>query len=924
MTPTRTGVQAPVTEERCLAFGPFVLYPHQQVLLREGKTVSLGSRAMSLLLALAGHPGELVEKQTLMRLAWPRAVVEECNLRAQVVALRKALGEGDGVSYIATVPGRGYRFIAPINAASPATLRPPMAARVGLPALATQVIGRTAEIQALGQRLLLQRFVTLTGAGGIGKTTLAVATAWQMLADFSLGAAYVDLTSATDANEVEAALAEGWAAYSNRSVAQGELRFLLVLDHPEQALEPLAGAVQNLLGQRTNCYVLVCSREPLHALGEQVQTLSPLALPSAPHGLTLAEAMAYPSVELLVSRIVAHNPGFTLQAPDSSALTALCQQLDGNPLALEIVAARARAFALHDLVGLLEGNFCLHMTGLRGTVPRHRSLAASHDWTYASLTEAERCTFRQLGVFSGVFSLGAAKATVETASRHGVDVASTLEALVGKSLLMPVSSPEGKGFCLAQATRLYAREKLDQHRETHLTAARQARFVKAQLSEAVTLLDRLPASQWLSRYAPQIDGVRTALQWAFSEGAEPGLGVELTVLSAPLWLRVSKLREGQAWIDTGLLRAEHCTLAPTGARMQLRTLAASLLSLTEGGGTQVRHTWNAVLLEAQACEDAPHQLRALWGLWHDAVISGQGAQALVFAQRYLALDAGPGEGAGRLMGKRMQAVALFYQADLAGARKALGEALEAPVVPASHLIDVHFDQRLAARALQAQVQLLEGHHRHGLLLIAGTVHDAIGLNHPATLWYCLCYSALPLALLAGTLSKATEYLELLEQSLGEQPFALWLRYSQCFACVLRLRTQADEATVTALGGLLGELREHQDTPLYALFAAEHAQGLAALGLPQWGLDALEHALERVRARREHWFLPELLRLRASLLRRSGASRQVVCTGLHQARVAAEAQGAGFWAARVSADLAALRGQRGTADSLNAGPMERAG
>ncbi|MFF7707091.1 winged helix-turn-helix domain-containing protein [Pseudomonas sp. NPDC007930] len=916
----------------CLAFGPFVLYPQQYMLLRGGEPVNLGSRALSLLVALATRPGELVEKHELLSLVWPKAVVEECNLRAQVVALRRALGENDDFGYIVTVPGRGYRFIAPVSqpALEPAAAALPMAP-ASLPNLATRVIGRDEVIQGLTEQLLRRRFVTLTGPGGVGKTTVALAAANCLREAFSLGSAFVDLAAAASAYQVQGMLANalgisvpGQAPLLQ--VAPNESgRFLLVLDNCEHVLDHLAGAVETLLQQGPQYFVLVSSREPLHAEGEYVQDLPPLAAPAPRSGLGIKQAMAYPGVELFIKRVATHDPDFVFQDADVDAVAAICRKLDGNALAIEIAAARARAFGVHDLVELLDSSFRLQMTGRRTALPRHRTLSATLDWTYAMLSEHEQAMLRQLAVFNGCFSLETVKAVVDIEPQPAFEVAPALESLVGKSLLTAFEHQQGKRYRLLETTRLYALEKLNQHGEAAHIGYRHAHHVKAQLTEALALLDRLPPGKWLARHASEIDSVRTALQWAFAEGGEVALGVELTLLSAPLWLRLSLLGECQAWIEQGLQRVDEGEAQP-GTRMVLRTFAASILTLTHGGGPRVRQAWEGVLADAELLADSQHQLRALWGLWNDRVCCNQHVEALALAKRYLALSQRDHVEDRQLMGKRMLAIALFYQADLAGARQAIGEALSSPFAPRSHIIDVHFDQRLAARALKAQVQMLEGNLGQALVTLDSYLGDAINLNHPATLWYCLCYSALPVALLAGSEHKAGEYLGLLKGSITSQELPLWWRYSQCFECVVQLRKQVREDTVAQLGELLGALREQNDTPLYSLFSSEYVQALGALGLPQWGLDALEQTLARVCERQERWFLPELLRVKAALLQQAqgNAGREAALATLEQAREAAQAQGAVFWLSRIETDLARLQGPRRAGLANERGSLERAG
>ena len=258
----------PAAAENVLGFGPFLLLARQHVLLRNGEPVSLGSRALYLLIALATRAGELLEKTELIAFAWPKVVVEECNLRAQIVALRRALGDDGNFSYIVTVPGRGYRFVAPVTVqtAGEESL-PVLCARTEEPAPpvpSCEVIGRDSLISSLAEQLLSQRFVTLTGPGGIGKTTVATAVAQRLAHESKLDTCFVDLAPATSGQWVAGMLASalGIQTVSTEplptiAAALAERRLLLVLDNCEHVLPAAADAVETLLRCAPQCYVPV-------------------------------------------------------------------------------------------------------------------------------------------------------------------------------------------------------------------------------------------------------------------------------------------------------------------------------------------------------------------------------------------------------------------------------------------------------------------------------------------------------------------------------------------------------------------------------------------------------------------------------------------------------------------------------------------
>lgn len=259
----------------------------------------------------------------------------------------------------------------------------------------------------------------------------------------------------------------------------------------------------------------------------------------------------------------------------------------------------------------------------------------------------------------------------------------------------------------------------------------------------------------------------------------------------PLWLRLSLVSECRTWVAKGLA-SNAITPLPLRQRMLLHTALASVLMLTYGTGGEMREAWRQVRDDARDLGDAEHKMRALWGavdrpLWLQPI-----CRSLELAERYLALNS---SGNQQLLGKRMRAVALFHMGDLQGARQNIDEALGSPSAPRSHIIDVHFDQRIAARCLKAKVQLLEGEVDPALRLIGACVDEAVSLDHPATLWYTLCLGAIPLALLTSNLPKMRYYLGLLQDSTTCQDLHIWRQFRRCFESILLIRQGSPEEGV---------------------------------------------------------------------------------------------------------------------------------
>src|SRR5438105_2267009 len=273
-------------DEQAISFGPYRLLSAQRLLLEGDTPVRLGSRAFDTLAALVGRAGEVVGKEELIARVWPQTFVEDANLKIQVSALRRALGDGHaGRRYIVTVPGRGYNFVAPVSLEElPPTIAP--AGVHNLPLAMTRMIGRDETVAALISRLSRQRLVTILGPGGIGKTTLALAVAERMIADYEHGVWLIDLAPLGDPRLVPSAVATvlGLEVHTENplpSLVAGlrDKRMLLLLDNCEHVIDATASLAAAVLSGVPRVNILATSREPLGVAGEPPHRLGPLRSP---------------------------------------------------------------------------------------------------------------------------------------------------------------------------------------------------------------------------------------------------------------------------------------------------------------------------------------------------------------------------------------------------------------------------------------------------------------------------------------------------------------------------------------------------------------------------------------------------------------------------------------------------------------------
>ena len=376
--------------------------------------VALSSRAMGILATLTERPGEVITKQELLARVWPDAVVVEAALRFHMVALRRALGVGEGGKrFITTVPGRGYCFVAELESspdAAESRARPPPTAPRPLPARPTRIVGRDAVVEDLIRQVELQRFVTVVGPGGIGKTTAALMAAHNWQAKHGGAAVFVDLgefspdSPETLAEAVCVMLGVAPQGTSALECILDRLRTretLIVLDTCEAVIDPAARLAESLVASAPGVRVLATSREALRAAGEIVYRIEALAAPPPGPGLTAKEALTYPAVQLFVQRVAANRAGFELGDQQAATVAAICRELGGMALAIELAAGRVDAFGIQQVADLLATEFALAWPGRRTAAPRQQTLRATLNWSHELLDAAERKVFRRLSVFRG-------------------------------------------------------------------------------------------------------------------------------------------------------------------------------------------------------------------------------------------------------------------------------------------------------------------------------------------------------------------------------------------------------------------------------------------------------------------------------------------------------------------------------------------
>jgi predicted ATPase/DNA-binding winged helix-turn-helix (wHTH) protein len=554
-------------------FGRFAVEPKARRLLVDGKLARLSDRAFDLLVALIACRERMVDKNELLDMVWPGTVVEESNIYVHVSALRKLLGS----SVITTVPGRGYRFAGKLEglpeAPAPQMLAPflppgvrhdrrgagapaiePERRMLGnLPAALPALYGRSDHLPTVLALLQNHRLITLVGAGGIGKTRMALAAASIEQERWPDGVWLVELARTIDPAGIRGVVAQALGigepgpgqVIDELAVALRSRRMLLVLDNAEHLLAAVAAFAANLLAQAPRIKLLVTSREPLHLPQEQQFRVPPLAVPLDAQA---ADPREFGALALFEARAAAVDPRFNLNTRNAPAIADICRRLDGLPLAIELAAARVTLLGIDALGAQLRDGFRVLAAGAVAADSRHQTLRATFDWAHALLDDQEQTLLRRLGVFVGGFTLELAQQVAADESpgpklpweRGGpvLDewaILDLLGALIDKSLVV-TDFGERPRYRLLETTRAYALDKLEQAREQSVLAERHARAICRLFcqTEAAKNGDggTLSTAGLLQLLLPELDNLRRARDWAMGATGNRQLAIALSAASA--------------------------------------------------------------------------------------------------------------------------------------------------------------------------------------------------------------------------------------------------------------------------------------------------------------------------------------------------------------------------------------------------------
>jgi predicted ATPase/DNA-binding winged helix-turn-helix (wHTH) protein len=897
-----------------------------------GSAVPVGGRAFEIIEVLAQSAGELVTKDELMNRVWPGAIVMDSTLHVHAAAVRKALGPYRGL--LKTESRRGYRLLGDWTVRRHGAAKPavdPQQIRVigeapptNISAAVTRLVGRSAAVQRLHDLVSANRVVTLTGPGGIGKTTLALQVARRVLGEFADGGWLVELASLSDPRLVPSAVAGvlGLSLGSNINSAEavaraiGGKRLLLVLDNCEHVIEAAATLAEMCVRLCPRATILATSRELFRIEAEYAYRVPPLEVP-AKEQTGADQILSHSAPELFIARASELGSDVLSRAEDLPTIAAICRQLDGIPLAIEFAASRAATLGVEPVAAGLCDRFAMLKNARRTTLPRHRTLRATLDWSYELLPEAERLLLRRLAIFSGSFSLHAANAVTNRGDVPQTAIADGVANLIAKSLVTTDFTAGGGYFRLLETTRVYALSRLAESGEQQDYSRRHAEYYKA-------LLERVQ-NEWEKRSIPlaHVDNVRAALEWCFGADGGLAIGVGLAAVAAPAFLAMSLLPECRSWSERAIRALDDAT---TGGAEEMHLQASLGVSSmhVHGQSDAARVALNRSLAIAEARGDVLNQVGLLGMLSMFDVRDGDFKTSLQYAKLSRAKLSSEPDGtvenaaamalANSILGRALQFVGEHNESRLE---------LEASFrywcrSPQTTEVYLGLDHHILVGIGLARNLWLQGHPAQAMEGARRTIRDAERKFHPASLGLALSWAP-GIFLWTGDLHGAEEHTDWLLAHAETYSLRPYLAVARGYRGSLAISRGDARVGIEDLQNCLEQLHAMRYRMLSTGFKLALVEGLVAIGLFGKALALIEETISLVEVNGDLVHMPEALRVQGRVLRcmpqrRAHDAERCLVRSLDWSR----RQGARSWELRTAVDLAALwaaQGQPGRARAL---------
>jgi predicted ATPase len=793
-----------------------------------------------------------------------------------------------------------------------------------LPSRLLRMVGRADDALMVSARLAATRFVTILGAGGVGKTTVAVAVAHDLVEAFAGIVLFVDLGMLSDPSLVPTAVASmlGLTVQSEDATPGliaylRDKRLLLILDSCEHLIEAVAPLASRIFVAAPQVHILATSREALRVEGEHVYRLDPLACPPDDPALTAVVAQSFPATQLFLERAAAGGARLELGDADAPIVASICRKLDGVALAIELAARRVEAYGLEQTAALLDKRLTLQWPGQRTAPPRHKTLQATLDWSFELLSGLERRVLRRLAVFVGHFTLDAALAVATSATVDQALVFGAIDNLVAKSMVATRPAGAMMRYRLLDTTRAYTLEIGIDEAEAADLAMRHASYYRRWLEQTGTEWPSLSNGVDRSPYFAGLNNVRAALEWCFGVNGNAEMGIGLAAAAAPVFSTMSLLTECHRWSERAILALDDGTRGGS-EEMHLRAALGMSLMFSHGESDAARAALSRSLAIAEARGDVVNQVRLL-GLLHIFHMRRADFKTALHHARRSAGVAGTIVDPAAVASAHYQLGASLYLAgDLNGARVELEAALQhGPSTPQTRSLFLGFDHHHWANITLARTLWFQGHPAEAVERIGLAVTDAERMGHPVSLAIALQWAA-SMFLSTGDLGSAEEHIDWFIAHAESHSLGPYVAVGRGLKGQLAIRQGEARAGIESLRDCLEKMRAARYQVLSTEFNISLVQGLAATGRFAEAFALLDEAIGLVEANGDVTYMPELLRVKGGLLLsmpqpRGDEAEKCFMGSLELSR----RYGARAWELRAAIDLAALWSAQGRSERARA-------
>jgi len=784
----------------------------------------------------------------------------------------------------------------------------PATANSNLPTTTTRVVGRRESIELIIRNLKTARLVSIVGAGGIGKTTVALAVAEEAVASFKDGVWLVDFARLKESSLVPNAIAAatGLVVHSS-NVMPALCRFLrdretlLVLDNCEHMTGTIGPCVAQILADAPRVHVLTTSRAPLRLPDEQAHRLPGLSIPPVSTGLTAKDALTFAAIELFMERATDRLQSFSLSDADAPAVADICRNLDGIALAIELAAMRIDVFGVRGLQKQLDDRFRL-LGERRAGLERHRTLAATLDWSYGLLPAREATLLRVVSVFAGVFSLDDASA-VSNVPR--AEAAMCLSELAAQSLLSVDTDAENATYRPLETTRAYCLEKLLANGEDAAVRVRHAEHLCEVIRTAAAELSQRPAREWGAVYGRYLDDLRAALGWAGADPSRRALLIQLTSCGTVLWNHFSLTAESRDHLSRAVSELHYAGSAGSAVEMNLQHALAGAILYTRGIVPEAKQAMDRARDIAMLQEDTEVQLSCLRMIGTYELFSGDNETGIRTLETFVSM-ATEGDPSAVAEGETHLGCGEMFIGRLGSARQRLERLYARGLQDLDDATSLRFfyNNSINVMIVLSQVQWLTGSPGAAERTAAMVVEYGLETHHELSLSIGLAFICL-VFFWAGRDDECRRYTAMLDDLVERHGIVTWRPVAKfCRGALASLHEETRSEGIETLELTVAECRAIGHIARLPYYMAVLGEALTKDGRVPEAERVIVDALALANKNNDNWSFPELLRIRALVHAAQGEQREQEATLLKSMELA-QRLGASSWRLRAASDLARL-------------------